>query len=129
MAVERKILAAAVRILAGVIDRKSYVPVLGGVLVVDDGSGLELVGSDLDVTMRVRLPAVLPIDRGEAVVRLIRATDEDREALAELISVVDMARMRYMPCDCGGEVCLRCRLDVALPKVTIFLGELGILCS
>lgn len=76
-----------------------------------------------------KITAVLPIDRGEAVVRLIRATDEDREALAELVSVVDMARMRYMPCDCGGEVCLRCRLDVALPKVTVLLGELGLLCS
>lgn len=68
MAVERKILAAAVRILAGVIDRKSYVPVLGGVLVVDDGSGLELVGSDLDVTMRVRLPAA---GSGEWVAALV----------------------------------------------------------
>jgi DNA polymerase III subunit beta len=71
----RDALLRALQLVTGVVERRQTLPVLGNLLVVADGEGLSLTGSDLEVELVARIAGVEVSEPGEVTIPARKLAD------------------------------------------------------
>lgn len=97
--VERASIASAMKLIAGVVEKRNSIPILGNVLLHMQNGSLQAFGTDLDVCVRIDLPAhttgdfavTMPAHMLES---LLRKSDADWVSLNETAAPVITMRKR-----------------------------------
>ena len=74
LTIEQKTLAAALAKVAGIIERRNTIPILGNVMLRADGNQLTIIGTDLDIEVVTRIDCATESD-GETTVNAALFTD------------------------------------------------------
>lgn len=121
---DRKILAAALKVLAKVVEKRNTIPIMSCVLLVPGRDSVTVRGSDLDIFASIEIPAVCQPGAAVAVDgdALKKAVDKGK---ADYVDVADVGGERVTFRDGDAGATLRFPARAASDFPSLVMGDLG----